>query len=88
MRGLRVILNGNISNRFCSTNSNSGFLVQIHNVYEQPFPIRYGHIIKNGYETRVVISPHSVRTKVNVRKIPKLVRRCLFQNESPLEFFR
>lgn len=85
--GLRVVLNASTNDQYCSLASNTGFMIQIHSPDEQPLPLYNSHLVQHGYETRIVVSPFLVKVSPKVKSIPKRVRRCFFQDESPLTYF-
>lgn len=81
------MLNANTKERYCSIESNSGFVVQVHKPNVQPSPLFLGELARNSHETRISITASLDKASPEVRRLPKTVRNCLFQDEQPLEFF-
>lgn len=87
-KGLTLILNSNISDYFCSSTKSCGFKVLMHSPNDLPRVSLYGVAIPNGYESRIAISTTLSTATDAVRKIPKNIRQCLFDDENFLDFYR
>lgn len=85
--GLILVLHANTKERYCSIESNSGFLVEVGQPNVQPSPFLVGELARNSHETRISITASLEKASPDVRGLPKRVRNCLFQDEQPLEFF-
>lgn len=85
--GVRLILNASTSDRYCSLDWNRGFLVQVHKPHEQAQPRAYGYWAQASHETRIFINPYTLATTTEIKDIPMDIRRCIFQDESPLKFY-
>lgn len=85
--GLILLLNANTKERYCSIESNTGFLVQVHQPNIQPSPLFLGELARNSHETRISITASLDKATPGVKGLPRKVRNCLYQDEQPLEFF-
>lgn len=86
--GLTLVLDVAESEYYCSSTNSYGFKVLLHSPNELPKIAHYGTAIANGYETRIVIVPTVSEASYSVRKVPKHIRQCLFENENYLSFYR
>lgn len=86
--GLSLILNADIDNYFCSSTRSYGFKILMHNPIELPKVNEYGVSIPIGYESRIVIIPSITEASKAIRKISRNVRRCIFESENFLEYYR
>lgn len=86
--GLTLVLDVNEKEYFCSSTNSYGFKMLLHSPNELPKIAYYGSAIANGYESRVVIVPTLSEASDSVRKVPRRVRQCLYENENYLSFYR
>lgn len=87
--GLIILLDGGINEYYCSSTNSYGFKILLHSPNEPPsFISHYGTSLPNGYESRGVISLELAEAVEGVRKMDSKVRRCLFENENNLKYYR
>lgn len=86
--GLSLILNADINDYYCSSTRSYGFKVLLHSPNDLPRVAHYGAAIPNGYESRIVIIPTVTEASNAIRKISRKIRRCIFENENFLQFYR
>lgn len=86
--GLTVILNSNTDDYHCSSTNSAGFKILFHSPIELPKIADYGISVTPGYETRVIVTPNLYDTSNNLRRVPREVRQCVFENEYDLSYFR
>lgn len=86
--GLYVILNGDISDYYCSSTNSAGFKVLLHNPAETPRISDYGMLVSPGQESRIIIRPQIQTASRILRSIPIAKRKCIFSNEANLSYFR
>lgn len=65
-----------------------GFKVLLHSPIETPKIADYGIALTTGYESRVVVTPSLSDASDVLRKVPKTVRQCVFENEHNLSYYR
>lgn len=86
--GLTLILNANADDYHCSSTNSVGFKVLLHSPIETPKIADYGISITTGFESRVVVTPSLSDASEALRRVPKRVRQCIFQNEQNLSYYR
>lgn len=86
--GLTVILNANTDDYHCSSTNSAGFKILLHNPIETPKIADYGISITPGYETRIIVTPNLFDTSDALRRVPRNVRQCVFENEYQLSYYR
>lgn len=86
--GLSLYLKTDIDDYFCSSTKSYGFKVLIHSPNDLPKVARYGIAIPSGYETRIVINPTLSEASDAVRKLSKKIRKCVFEDENFLKYYR
>lgn len=82
------MLNGDVSDYYCSSTSSAGFKILLHNPTETPRISDFGMFVSPGRETRIVISPRIQAASLLIRKIPIEQRQCIFSSEANLSYFR
>lgn len=86
--GLYVILNGDVSDYYCSSTSSAGFKILLHNPTETPRISDFGMLISPGHESRIVITPKIMTATRLIRNVPIEQRQCIFPSEANLSYFR
>lgn len=86
--GLTLIMKSDIQDYFCSATKSNGFKILLHSPNDLPKVAHYGVAIPNGFETRIGIKPTISGASDAVRKIPRNVRQCIFDNENFLSYYR
>lgn len=86
--GLSLILNVDMSDYYCSSTKSYGFKILLHSPNDLPTIAHYGVAVPNGYESRIVIQPTIMEASNAVRKVDRRIRRCLFEDENDLSFYR
>lgn len=86
--GLVLILNVNTTERYCSFEPGAGYKVLVHGPHTHPRIHDYSRIVPYEYETRMILTPFILKSESNVRQINVAYRKCLFQDENPLEMYR
>lgn len=86
--GLTVIMNANTDDYHCSSTNSAGFKILLHSPIELPKIADYGISITPGYETRIVVTPNLYDTSDALRRVPRHVRQCVFEDEYELSYFR
>lgn len=86
--GLRVVLNANSAEDYCSSAYTIGFKMLIHEPHLHPVVNSYSHLVPMSHESQVVIEQFLLSGKESIRKVPLKDRKCFFHDENPLEFFR
>lgn len=86
--GLQVLLDGGINDYYCSSTNSYGFKVLLHSPNESPYIMNYGTSICNGYESRIVASLALSEASEAIRKMDMNIRRCLFEDENILTYYR
>lgn len=86
--GLTLLLDVAEHEYYCSSTNSYGFKVLLHSPNELPKLSHYGTAVANGFETRFVIQPTLSEASYSVRKVPRKIRQCLFENENYLSFYR
>lgn len=83
-----VTLNANNSEYYCSMLPSAGFGVLVHEPHGEPVVYNLHHLIAYGHVTRMIITPDMQQSDSEIRRIPKEDRKCLFQDENPLKYYR
>lgn len=78
----------NVHDYFCSSTESYGYKVLLHSPNDVPKVADYGFALPTGFESRIAITPTLDETTDAVRRIPKHIRQCVFENENFLSFFR
>lgn len=86
--GLTLLLDGGISEYYCSSTNGYGFKILLHSPNEAARIINYGTQVSCGYESRIVITPTLSEATDAIRKLPVKVRQCYFDNENFLTYYR
>lgn len=86
--GLTLLLDGGISEYYCSSTNSYGFKFFLHSPNEAPRITNYGTQVSNGYESRVVIAPTLSEATEPIKKLPIGIRQCIFENENNLTYYR
>lgn len=86
--GLRVTLNANVDEYYCSSTHSAGFKVLLHSPVETPLIASYGTLISPGRETRMLITPRFGTTSRRLRNIEQKKRVCVFADEGNLTYYR
>lgn len=86
--GLSLVLNVALNEYYCSSTSGFGFKVILHAPHELPQIDEYGLGIANGFESRIVATPVISGASDAVQRTPIQVRRCVYQNENFLNYYR
>lgn len=86
--GLTIVLNAEIGDYYCSCTNSYGFKILLHSPIETPRIAHFGSSLMSGYESRVIISPSISVATESIRKMPINVRRCLFEDENYLTYYR
>lgn len=86
--GLKVTLNANSTENFCSTEPGIGFKILAHDPQVYPQSREYGRVIPIGHQTRIIVAASQLQSEQNIRRIPIKSRGCLFQDENPLKVYR
>lgn len=85
--GLRLILDVESEEYYCSSSDSVGFKILLHNPLEVPNMREIGLLLPPGHETKVRIQAEKVESEKYVRYISKNSRNCLFENEMRLELY-
>ncbi|XP_054276381.1 pickpocket protein 28-like [Macrosteles quadrilineatus] len=87
--GLKVVLDAELDEFFCSTEVSVGFKLAVHNPKETPKMKAYASTVQPGHETRVVVEPAIwTSSREQLQNVPLDKRNCLFHNEKILAFYR
>ncbi|ALC43708.1 CG33289 [Drosophila busckii] len=86
--GLQLVLNGNISDYYCSSTNGQGFKVLLYNSIDQPHMKESGLPSMLGHETNYRIVPRSYSAISSIRSIARSKRQCIFSDEQELLFYR
>lgn len=86
--GLKVILNANISDYYCSSTNSAGFKLLLHNPIETPRISDFGSFIAPGRESLVIIKPRIQTASHLLKDIPIEKRQCIFSSEANLSYYR
>lgn len=86
--GLKVTLNADTRERYCSLAPGGGFKLLVHQNHEHPRMDEFSRVIPCAHTTRVIVTPFLLDADDSVRRIAIADRNCLFQEESSLEFYR
>ncbi|XP_066996104.2 pickpocket protein 28-like [Anabrus simplex] len=86
--GLRVVLDAQIDEYFCSSTASIGYKLLLHSPVETPKIAQTGNFLTPGEEIRVSIRPSITNSTPQLRYIPKSKRQCVFSSEVYLKFYR
>ncbi|XP_067635804.1 pickpocket protein 28-like [Eurosta solidaginis] len=85
--GLRIVLNVESDEYYCSSSNSVGFKIAMHNPNERPDIFEKGLLISPGYESFVRILPTKMDADDKLRILKPKSRNCIFLNEYNLKTF-
>ncbi|XP_061400868.1 pickpocket protein 28-like [Musca vetustissima] len=86
-KGLRLVLNADINNYYCSSTNGAGFKMMLYNPVDTPYIKEYGLPIAIGRQTRVRIQTKITEAAPTLRQVSPKNRQCYFSDEKVLKFF-
>lgn len=85
--GLRIALNVNSDEFYCTSTRSSGFLILFHGPHEYP-RMTTSQLIPINHEVRFLITPKIEIVAPEIQLIPMEFRKCCLHRECKLPFFR
>lgn len=86
--GLKLVLNANSRENYCSSAETTGFKMLVHEPHVHPRVNEHSQLVPVGYESRFSIESFLLEASPSIKKTAFTDRKCLFQEESHLKFYR
>lgn len=86
--GMNIVLDADVDDYFCSSTNVAGFKLLLHNPTETPLLKELGLFLPPGQESKFRISAEKIDASPEIRNIKQSRRRCLFNDEGKLLYFR
>lgn len=87
-RGLKLILNAQLDEYYCSSANGAGFKTILHNPIDTPYIKETGIPIILGFESNFRIKTIENEASIDLRQMGQMERACAFNNEINLTYFR
>lgn len=86
--GMQLLLNANSKEDYCSSAETTGFKMIVHEPHVHPRVKDFSQLVPLAHESRFIIDSFLLEPLPSIRKTSLNDRKCRFQDENHLEFYR